>query len=295
LIDLHTHSTASDGLLSPRELVAAAARRGVTTLALTDHDTVSGLAAAGEAGAQLGVEVIPGVELGSDVARREVHLLGYYVDPSSGPLLAALAGLAARRRDRMAEMVDRLNGLGVSVTLDEVQELAGSGSVGRPHLARALVARGAATDVADAFDRYLAAGRPAYVRRQPFSPEEAVALVRAAGGVPVLAHPLTTGDPAAVIERLRPVGLVGLEVYYGEYDEATRRSLGALADRHDLLATGGSDYHGEGFKAGRDLGGAAVPATCLVALRAAGDAARARYRGELAAARARQDQQGPES
>jgi predicted metal-dependent phosphoesterase TrpH len=279
-------------LLSPRELVAAAARLGVTALALTDHDTVAGLTEAGEAGAHLGVEIIPGVELGSDVAGREVHVLGYYVDPTAASLLTTLARLAARRRDRMAEMLGRLNGLGVSVTLDEVLALAGSGSLGRPHLARALVDRGVATSVADAFDRYLATGRPAYVRRQPFSPEEAVTLVRAGGGVPILAHPLTTGDPAAMVERLRPVGLAGLEVYYGEYDEATRRSLRTLADRHDLIATGGSDYHGEGFKVGRDLGGAAVPAACLDDLRAAGAAARARHRAEAAVTGHGQDQRG---
>jgi predicted metal-dependent phosphoesterase TrpH len=269
MIDLHTHSTASDGLLAPRALVAAAAERGLTTIALTDHDTVRGLAEAEAAGREFGVEVVPSLELGSDVARKEVHLLGYFVDPAAPLLLATLATLAARRRDRMALMVARLNELGVAVGLDEVLALAGSGSVGRPHLARALVARGAVSSVGDAFDRYLAAGRPAFVRRQPFSPEEAVELILCAGGIPTLAHPLTTGDPEAMIERLLSVGLAGLEVYYGEYDAATRHELRTLADRYDLIPTGGSDYHGEGFRHGRDLGGASVPSECVDRLRAA--------------------------
>jgi 3',5'-nucleoside bisphosphate phosphatase len=294
-VDLHTHSTASDGLLAPQELVEEAARRGLTTIALTDHDTVRGVDEAVAAGERLGVEVIPGVELGSDVAGREVHLLGYFVDPTSSALLAALQGLAARRRDRMALMVARLNDLGVPVALDEVLALAGPGSVGRPHLARALVGRGVATSVSDAFDRFLAAGRPAYVRRQPFTPEEAVALILAAGGVPTLAHPLTTGDPEAMVERLNPAGLAGLEVYYGEYDAETREWLRALADRHGMVPTGGSDYHGEGFKPGRNLGGAAVPPACLALLRAAAPARRRGRRSGAAAASVARTDPGPKS
>jgi predicted metal-dependent phosphoesterase TrpH len=268
-VDLHTHSTASDGLLRPAELVRTAARRGITALGLTDHDTVAGVAEATVESERVGVEVVPGVELGTSASRREVHVLGYFVDAASPLLLDTLASLAARRRDRAALMVERLGELGVPLTVEEVFALAGSGSVGRPHVARALVARGAATDVADAFDRYLAGGRPAYVPRQPFAPEEAVGLVRAAGGVPVLAHPLTTGDPEGMVARLLPAGLGGLEVYYGEYDAKTRNALLALADRHGLIPTGGSDFHGEGLKHGRDLGGPAVPVETVDRLRRA--------------------------
>jgi predicted metal-dependent phosphoesterase TrpH len=268
-VDLHTHSTASDGLLAPAELVAEAARRGLRALALTDHDTVGGLEEAVAAGQRVGVEVVPGVELGTDARPHEVHLLGYFVDPASPALLAALAGQVAHRRERAARIVERLNDLGIGVTFDEVLALAGSGSIGRPHLARALIAHGAAADVPDAFDRYLAGGRPAYVRRQALSPEEAIALVRAAGGVPVLAHPLTTGDPEATVVRLVPIGLGGIEVFYGEYGAATRADLLALADRHGLIATGGSDFHGAGFRHGRELGGASVPVEVVERLRLA--------------------------
>ena len=269
MADLHTHSTASDGLLAPAALVEEAVRRGLRAIALTDHDTVDGLAEAIAAGARRGVEVVPGVELGTDARPHEVHLLGYFVDRRSRRLREALAAQAEHRRQRAARMVERLNELGIEVTLAEVLALAGSGTVGRPHLARAIVARGAAADVAEAFDRYLASGRPAYVHRQALSPEAAVALVRAAGGVPVLAHPLTTGDPEATVARLLPAGLGGIEVDYGEYDAAARAALRALADRHGLIATGGSDYHGPGHKHGRELGGAVVSAATVDLLRRA--------------------------
>ena len=273
-VDLHTHSTASDGLLSPATLVREAHRRGLGAIALTDHDTVAGLPEAVQEGAALGIEVVPGLELGSDVQRpdgrrREVHVLGYFVDATSTDLLDSLAVLVARRRDRTARMVARLNDLGIPLAVEDVFAQAGTGTVGRPHVARVLVALGAAADIADAFDRYLAAGRPAYVPRHAFTPEDAVGLVLAAGGVPVLAHPLTTGDPDGIVARLIPVGLAGVEVYYGEYDSATHAALRALADRHALIPTGGSDFHGEGVKSGRDLGGPPVPPETVERLRRA--------------------------
>jgi predicted metal-dependent phosphoesterase TrpH len=168
-------------------------------------------------------------------------------------------------------MVGRLADVGVSITLGEVLAEAGPGTVGRPHLARVLIAHGYATDVGDAFDRYLRAGRPAYVPRQPFPPEEAIDLILRAGGVPVLAHPFSTGDPTAAVARLQPAGLLGLEVYYGEYDDEQRAELRALADRTGLIPTGGSDFHGFGYRAGRDLGGPPVPADTVERLRAAAD------------------------
>lgn len=271
-VDLHTHSTASDGLLAPAELVRQAYQRGLRTIALTDHDTVAGLPEATQEAAQHGIEVVPGVELGSDVRspdgrRREVHVLGYYVDPSSPKLLASLADLVARRLKRTATMIARLNEHGIDITVDDVLAQAGSGTVGRPHVARALIARGAAASLGDAFDRYLAAGRPAYVPRDSFTPEDAVSLVLAAGGLPVLAHPLTTGDPAAMVERLVPAGLAGIEVFYGEYDSTTHALLHDLADRSGLVPTGGSDFHGDHQKAGRVLGAAPVPPETVERLR----------------------------
>lgn len=269
LVDLHTHSTVSDGTLSPADLVREAARVGLDTLALTDHDTIDGVAEARAAGAELGVGIVPGVELGTSVERKEHHILGYFVDVDDPTFRAALIDLAARRMRRAEAMVERLAAAGVAVPLAEVLREAGSGTVGRPHLARALIAHGHVGSIGEAFDRYLKHGRPAYVPREPFPPEEAIALVRRAGGVPVLAHPLSTGDPEAAVARLQPAGLGGLEVYYGEYDDETRRSLRLLADRSGLIATGGSDFHGPAYRAGRELGGAPVPPDTVDRLREA--------------------------
>lgn len=268
-IDLHTHSTVSDGLLLPGDLVREAARAGLSALALTDHDTIGGVQEAIDTGREVSVEVVPGVELGTSVERREHHILGYFVDITMPEFRAELDDLANRRIRRATLMVERLAEVDVSITLDEVLAVAGHGTVGRPHLARVLIAHGYASDVSDAFERYLKAGRPAYVPRQPFPPEEAIALILKAGGAPVLAHPFSTGDPAAAVARLQPAGLLGLEVYYGEYDDAQRGMLRDLADRTGLIPTGGSDFHGFGYRAGRDLGGPPVPADTIERLRAA--------------------------
>lgn len=266
-IDLHTHSTVSDGTLTPGDLIREAARVGLRTLALTDHDTIDGVAMARATGQELGIDVVPGVELGTSVERREHHILGYFVDIDDPAFQAALVDLAARRMRRAEAMVERLAAVGVSVPLADVLREAGSGTVGRPHLARVLIAHGHAETVNNAFERYLKHGMPAYVPREPFPPEEAIALVLSAGGVAVLAHPWSTGDPEAAVARLLPAGLGGLEVYYGEYDDATRETLRQLADRAGLIPTGGSDFHGPGYRAGRELGGAPVPDDTVARLR----------------------------
>ena len=269
-VDLHTHSTASDGVLLPTALVEEAARHGLRVLALTDHDTTAGVAEAQIAGDRLGLDVIPGVELstgGED--EREVHLLGHFVDPENRTLQTALAEFGEGRRARVERIVERLAAAGAPVELDRVRELAGPGTVGRPHVARALIERGYVESVGDAFERYLKVGRPGFVPRYRVSSERAIALVVGAGGVATLAHPLGTGDVEAALARLVPMGLGGLEVYYGEYDDATRAALRAIADRWGLIPTGGSDFHGVGFKTGRDLGGPAVPFESVERLRAA--------------------------
>ncbi|HEY8448824.1 MAG TPA: PHP domain-containing protein [Thermomicrobiales bacterium] len=274
--DLHTHSNVSDGLLSPAELVGEAARRGVMTLALTDHDTVGGLDAAATEAARLGVDFIPGIEFSTDVGPYEVHILGYELDWHQPDLLRALAELEAERMTRIERIVERLAKLDMPVSFQRVVELAGPGTVGRPHVARAMIEAGYVESVQDAFNRYLASGRPAFVPRESLVPERAIELIRLARGVPVLAHPLTTGDIEAMIQRLLPSGLLGLEVYYGEYDAATHEHLRAIADRFGLIPTGGSDYHGEGFKPGRDLGRAPVPPESVTRLREAAARLRAR-------------------
>jgi len=269
-VDLHTHSTYSDGLLSPATLVEEAASRGVRILALTDHDTVAGIGEARAAGDRHGVEIIPGVELSAALpGGNEVHLLGYFVDVDDPTLLEQLAGYAGTRAERMERMVERLNRIGAPVALERVREIAGLGTVGRPHLGRALVEAGYATDLSDAFARYIGGGKPAFVPRPRIDPRDAIALVRAAGGVAVLAHPFSTGGVESVLDRLVPAGLAGMEVFYGEYDHQDREILRQIAERRGLIATGGSDYHGPDRRAARELGSAPVPVAAVAALREA--------------------------
>ncbi len=270
-VDLHSHSTYSDGTLTPAELVREADQRGVRVLGLTDHDTLDGLDEAEVEASRLGLELVPGVELstGGRDGEGEIHLLGYFVDRDDLDLRAGLAVYAEARLVRLGRVIDRLAAAGLRVDPDHVKRLAGPGTVGRPHIARALVELGHVASIGEAFDRYLAAGRPGFVPRPRVDPEQGIAQIRAAGGVPVLAHPLGTGDVEATVAWLAPVGLAGLEVYYGEYDAATRNDLRAVADRWGLVATGGSDYHGPNFKPGRELGGSAVPFAAVEHLRGA--------------------------
>jgi predicted metal-dependent phosphoesterase TrpH len=201
-----------------------------------------------------------------------VHILGYYVDPSDADLRTALDELAAQRLARNARIVDRLNELGFPISFDRVLEIAGTGTVGRPHIARALIEQGYVESIGEAFDRLLANGRPAFVPRSRALPEESVRLIRRSGAVPVLAHPLSAGEVEDTIRRLVPVGLLGIEVFYGEYSAATRQVLAEVAERWRLIPTGGSDYHGPGFKAGRELGSAPVPLESAERLRQQWDA-----------------------
>lgn len=269
-VDLHTHSTWSDGLLSPTVLVEEAASRGVGALALTDHDTVAGIPEARAAGERLGVEVVPGVELSTSLGRGgEIHLLGYFIDIGDATLLAQLDEYARARAERMERMIDRLLRVGAPIDPERVREIAGHGTVGRPHLARALIEAGHAADLSDAFDRYIGGGRPAYVPRPRVDPGDAIALVRGAGGVAVLAHPFSVGGVEPVLDRLVPAGLAGMEVEYGEYGPEDREILREIAARRGLIATGGSDYHGPDRRAARELGSVPVTLDAVAALRAA--------------------------
>jgi len=267
-IDLHAHTTASDGLLTPAELIAEASARGLSVLGVTDHDTIDGLREAIAAGASLGVTIVPGVELSTEIDGRETHILGYYVNPEDGAFVAKLADLAAGRVRRIVRMVERLQELGYAIDLAPILVQAETGSIGRPHVARALVAIGAVGGVSEAFDRFLKPGKPGWVPRERFTPEDAVAMILANGAIPVLAHPFTTGDVAHALDRLIPAGLVGMEVFYGEYSPEQRAALLAIARDRGLLATGGSDYHGPAFKEGRDLGSVEIPAWVFDDLRA---------------------------
>ncbi len=274
-IDLHTHTTASDGTRTPAEVVALAAAASVTVLAITDHDTTAGLAAAGPAAAAAGITLVAGVELGTEDARGQHDLLGYFVDPDDGPFQALLATIRAHRHERAVAMVERLRALGAPIALDDVLALAAGGALGRPHVARALVAAGWSDDVPDAFRRYLGRHGPAYVPRYRLSPADGCAAIRAAGGVPVLAHPTPPGDPWSDPKRLRTflgvladAGLGGLECYYPGYTARVSRWLAVLAEHWRLVPTGGSDYHGPHRPQGV-LGGVAVPPDTVERLAAA--------------------------
>ncbi|HWH14080.1 MAG TPA: PHP domain-containing protein [Miltoncostaeaceae bacterium] len=264
MIDLHTHSTASDGVLAPADLVARAAGRGVTVLALTDHDTLEGIPAARAAAEAAGVQLVPGVELSVTAPQGSMHLLGYLPADAPEPLASRLRAFREGRRGRVARMVERLEALGAPVDLDDVLQRA-AGSVGRPHVADALVDAGHVASRAEAFERYLGDRGPAYVAYDRLAPEEAVRLVRASGGVPVLAHPasLRMGERhlRSFVQRLGAAGLAGIEVHRPDHDVVQRREYGRLARTLGLLPAGGSDFHrpGDGPEPG-DTGPVPLPA-----------------------------------
>ena len=247
-IDLHLHTTHSDGSLSPAEVLRLAHKAGVTALAITDHDIVSGIPEALEAGAELGIEIVPGVEISSRVGSTELHILGYCLRWQDLELNQRLARLRESRHSRNPQIIEQLRSLGLDVTYEEVRALAGTDSVGRPHIARLLMDKHYATSAKDAFDRYLAEGRPAYVARELPAPAEAIAWIRAAGGVAVLAHPTwakVSGDGLnKLLTTLKAEGLGGIEVHYSTHTKRQTAEYLDLAKRLNLLMTGGSDFHG---------------------------------------------------
>ena len=241
-VDLHMHSTASDGSRSPREVVQWAKNAGLVAIALTDHDTVAGLDEAQAAGEALGVRVVNGIELSAVEGEAETHLLGLHLGDTL-VIERELTALRDMRERRGQQIVEKLIALGVMVTFDDVLMQAGGGAVGRPHVARALVADGWATDARDAFDRYLGAGKPAYVAKDQLGMASAIAIIHAAGGLAVLAHP----GPAGTRERLTALaalGLDGVEVRHPGHSPSDTNRLAALAAQLGLLMSGGSDWHG---------------------------------------------------
>jgi predicted metal-dependent phosphoesterase TrpH len=259
-VDLHSHSTASDGAASPSALVAAARQAGLAAIALTDHDTIGGLREAVTAAAGSDIRVVPGVELSAVDATGETHLLGLHL-ADLAPLDARLAELREMRRLRAERIVQRLNALGVPVTIDDVLAQAAGGAIGRPHVARALIARGWAHDIRGAFDRYLAAGRPAFVPKERLSLADAIEMVRRAGGIAVLAHPGSTAT-ADRLKALMALGLDGVEVRHPSHDDTECGRILALTERLGLLPSGGSVWHGQADGT-RALGAMCVPADWL--------------------------------
>jgi len=261
-VDLHSHTYFSDGTLSPEDLVARARQRGLTALAVTDHDSVEGIPRARAASADA-LELVPGVELSTTLDGLDLHILGYYIDAENGPLRARLDGFKAERRARVTTIVERLRELGVTIELERVLELAGPGVVGRPHVAQAMLEIEAVFTQDEAFKRYLGFNGPAFVARPAFAPFEAIELIRAAGGVSVIAHPgaLLSDE---TIERLVAGGLQGIEVWHPHHTAGTVRRYHALARKLKLVETGGSDFHGERRSA--DLGDLRVPFVAFEAL-----------------------------
>lgn len=264
--DFHTHSTASDGTLAPAELLSASARQGLRVVALTDHDTTQGVQEAVDAGRRLGVRVVAGIEFSASVQRGELHLLGYGIDPNNRALAGRLSELRETRRQRAARIAQRLAGIGIHLPDDLLAGMADSGSIGRPHIARELIRMGVVSSVSEGFDRYLARGRPGFVSRELIAPADAIRLVRDAGGVAVMAHPLSVPAYRELIPALVDAGLSGIECYYGGYNVGQREDLASLAMDLGVLATGGSDYHGPGVREGRELGAVQIPPDAVEAL-----------------------------
>ena len=247
LVDLHLHTTASDGRLTPTQLVELAAEQGLRVIAVTDHDTTEGLEEsflATDSFPQL--RIIPGIELSADVPAGEVHVLGYFIRYQDPDFQQTLKGLRAGRLERARGMVEKLRELGLELEWSRVQEIAGDGAVGRPHIALAMVERGYIAHTGEAFDKYLGRNGPAYVERHKLTPADSVRLITGVGGVAVLAHPTYVLDLESALEELKEAGLSGMEVHYAQYSKETVRELADTAERHGLLPCGGSDYHGLG-------------------------------------------------
>jgi hypothetical protein len=270
VIDLHTHTTASDGWTPPDALVPEALAAGVRTLAVTDHDTMAGLPAVMTAARLAGLHVVPGIEITAVHRGRDVHVLGYYLDGGGPELIEFLETQRACRRRRVNEILSTLDRIGAPVDaaplLARASAQAGK-AVGRPLVAEALVAAGHARDIGDAFDKFLAEGRPAFVERVGPAPASVIAIIARAGGLASLAHPGKTGVDA-LVEGLAADGLAAIEVYHPDHDPQTTDRYREMAARHDLLVTGGSDYHGSGSGRSSALGRVGLPADDFARLEA---------------------------
>jgi 3',5'-nucleoside bisphosphate phosphatase len=268
-IDLHTHSTASDGIYSPTELLHKAKEIGLRVLALTDHDTTGGLEEAARAARILDIDLIPGIEINTDVSGGEVHVLGYFLEFHRPEFQAVLKVLRDARERRGERMVELLNEHGVNITWERVREIA-QGSVGRPHVASALMEAGYVQTFGEAFDKYIGTGCYAYVPRYKLTPEDAVHLIASANGLPVIAHPIELpglDELHGWLPGLCEAGMVGLETYYGPYTPENERELLALAQEYNLIPTGGTDFHGPGIHL-TPLGGRYVPFEAVERLKA---------------------------
>ena len=275
MIDLHCHSTFSDGSLTPQQLIDEAPKIGLAALALTDHDTTAGLPRFMAAAANTAVRAVPGVELSVDCSSGVMHMLGYWMDVANPELVRQMAWIRDGREMRNRTMLEKLNALGFAMTWDEVQGFAGEDVVGRPHFAQVMLQKGYAKDKNEAFDKWLGDGKPGYADRPRLTAETAVALIRQAGGVAVLAHPfsLRIGKDAmaSLFIELAAAGLAGVECYYSEHSADLTKEYLVMARQANLVPTGGSDFHGEvspGIRLGVGFGGLKVPDEVLAQLEA---------------------------
>lgn len=253
--DFHLHSTASDGVHSPTWVMETAAARGVRSVSLTDHDSTDGLAEATRAAARLGLRLVPGIELSTDLGPADVHLLAYGIDVSSPPLQEFLLWQRNGRLDRVRKIVQILEENGMPIAVERVFEIAGEATVGRPHVARALVEAGHVASVQEAFDLWLGNGKPADVNREKLAPQDAIRTIHENGGLCFIAHPIFIGENyPEVVEQLAAWGADGIETYYKNYDAATIAVHEGLASRLGLAKSGGSDYHGLGNPDDREIG-----------------------------------------
>ncbi len=268
LVELHCHTTASDGLRSPAELVALARQQNLSLLAITDHDTIEGCAEAAAAGEAHGLTVISGIEISALSAKAEVHILGYGIRATDAATRARIASLRDVRVERAKRILARLEALGIHLDFARVRAIAGDGVIGRPHIARAMVESGFVPSTQAAFDLYLAEGKPAFAPHVGLNPTQAVELIHAAEGIAVLAHPgLYQGDLDALLQELLAAGLDGIEALYPLHTPAQTAQFVAFARAHNLLITGGSDYHGAPSESA-ELGSVQLPAADLAAFQA---------------------------
>ncbi len=258
--DLHTHTNASDGRLTPTQLVDLAAKAGLRILAITDHDSTEGLAEARLAAEKHpDLTLVSGIEMSTDIPGAEVHMLGYFLDYDNADFQRTLTNLRSARRDRGRGMVVKLRDMGMEIPWDRVAELAGEGAVGRPHVAQVLVEKGYVSSFQEAFDRYIGRNGPAYVERVKLTPVEAVEMLVRVGALAALAHPSMLSNLDELVEELKAAGLAAMEVHYQDYDRRTRDRLARIAEAHGLLKVGGSDYHGLGGPHERMLGDIPLP------------------------------------
>jgi len=248
--DFHSHTTVSDGSLSPRQLVEKAFNEGIKTIAITDHDNIGGISDASKRGKELGIKVIPGVEISIDYSPGTMHMCGYNIDINNKELLNGLVFVQEARRNRNPEIIKKMNKLGIDINLDEVKSVAGSDQIGRPHFARILIEKGYAKDIKEAFEKYLAKGAPCYLDKKRLSLDKAIKMILNAKGLPVLAHPVQLGlkDEAEYREffqEMKNKGVLGIEAYSSHQTDVENQMFFNLATELDMMVFGGSDFHGD--------------------------------------------------